>query len=176
MLSSPLVDDRILDIAAVLAAHPVRSVEQHLGCDNNRLFHVLGADNQSYALKEYPRRANDARDRLDAEFAAFQFLERCGFPNVPMAIAADRAEGFALYEWIDGTPVADVADGDVDGALAFIARLHESRGVNGAGDLALASEACLSPMEIVAQVGRRFDSLNEVARGEPKLAGFLSQD
>jgi hypothetical protein len=176
MLSSPVLDDRILNIAAALSTLPVRSVEQQQGGGNNRLFRVLGADKRLYALKEYPQRTNDGRDRLGAEFAALQFLERCGFANVPKAIAADRAAGFALYEWIDGTPIVDVTDADVDAALALMARLHQFRGAKEATDLALASEACLSLMDIVAQAGQRFDRLNEVARADPRLAKFLSED
>jgi thiamine kinase-like enzyme len=169
----PVVDDRILEVATALTARSVSSVERCMGGGNNRLFRVLTADNHSYALKEYPRRANDTRDRLGVEFAALQFLERCAITNVPKAIASDPAAGFALYEWIDGVAVSNATQADVDAALAFIARLHECRGVRGADDLPLASEACLSPIEIVAQVSRRFERLNEIAQSVPKLAEFF---
>ncbi len=120
--------------------------------------------------------AGDARDRLGAEFGALQFLEKCGIGNVPRPIAADRAKGFALYEWIDGTTVADPTEVDVDAALAFIARVHACRDAPGAATLPSASEACLSPMDIVEQVGRRFERLKDVARSEPRLAEFLFAD
>ena len=91
-------------------------------------------------------------------------------------IAADRTKGFALYEWIDGVAVADATEADIDAALAFIARLHECRDAPGASTLPLASEACLSPMDIVQQLHRRFEGLKDIARSEPRLAEFLSAD
>lgn len=168
-----MTDDRILEIATALTARPVRSVERHRSGGNNRVFHVRTTDNHSFALKEYPQRSNDARDRLGAEFAALQFFEGCRIGNVPKAIAADPAAGFALYEWIDGIAVLDVTEADIDAALAFTSCLHQNRNAKGAGELALASEACLAPMEIVAQLGHRLERLNEVARSEPRLAKFL---
>lgn len=146
-----------------------------MGGGNNRLFRVT-AGQRHYALKEYPPRTGDARDRLGAEFGALQFLDRCAVGNVPKPIAADRVKGSALYEWIDGTAVVDATEADVDAALAFIARVHECRNARGAAALLLASEACLSPMDIVAQVGRRFERLKEVARSEPQLTEFLYSD
>ncbi len=172
----PVVDDLIQKVAMSLTGQRVISVDRHMGGGNNRIFRVRTADKHLYALKQYPQRANDSRDRLGAEFAALKFLESCGVGNVPKAIAADPAMGFALYEWIDGIMVSDAAELDIDAALEFIAVLHKYRTASGAGELSLASEACLAPIEIVAQLGRRLARLNEVACSEPRLARFLSDE
>lgn len=169
-------DNRIFEIATSLTAGRVKSVDRHMGGGNNRVFHVRMADKNSFALKEYPQRINDSRDRLGAEFAALRFLERCGISNVPKAIANDPVAGFALYEWIDGVVVSNTTETDIDAALAFTACLHKFRDAPGAGGLPLASEACLAPMEILVQLGRRLERLNEVARSEPRLAKFLADD
>lgn len=146
-----------------------------MGGGNNRLFRATAGE-RHFALKEYPRRAGDPRDRLGAEFGALQFLEQCGIADVPRPIAADGANGFALYEWIDGAAVVEPTEADVDAALAFIARVHECRDAPRAGTLPAASEACLSPMDIVEQISRRFERLKDVARSEPPLAEFLFED
>ena len=147
-----------------------------MGGGNNRVFRVRMADNNSFALKEYPQRINDTRDRLGAEFMALRFLERCGIGNVPKAIATDPIAGFALYEWIDGVAVSNTTEADIDAVLAFTACLHKFRDAPGAGDLPLASEACLAPIEVIAQLGRRLERLNEVAGSEPRLAKFLADE
>lgn len=169
-------DDHVLQVAGTLTGARVSSIERRMGGSNNRLFRVVTADNVSYALKEYPRRAGDTRDRLGAEFDALRFMEQCGINEVPKAIAADRTAGFALYEWIDGTQVTDITDADLDAALVFVTRLHESRDTPGAAELRPASEACLSGAEIAAQVTRRFARLNDAAQAEPRLAEFLSEE
>lgn len=169
-------EQRISDVAAALAREPLSAVERHLGGGNNRLFRVRTAKDRSFALKEYPKRTNDPRDRLAFEFGALEFMSRHPSISVPRAFAADRAGGFALYEWIDGGPVTSPADRDVDAAVAFAAGLHAIRQAPGADRLPLASEACLSGAEIVAQVGRRHDRFKEIAKAEPRLAEFLAGD
>ncbi len=169
-------DELTQDVARSLTAQPVVSVERQKGGGNNRLFRVRVADGRSFALKEYPKRAGDTRDRLAAEFGALEFLHRCGIANVPHAIAADRERDFALYEWIEGEPVLQPSERDIDAAVAFVASLHANRGAAGAADLPMASESCLSAAEIVAQVGRRHERLKKVAELEPRLAQFLADE
>jgi hypothetical protein len=169
-------EQRILDVATLLAAQPLSGVERHLGGGNNRLFRARAADGRSFALKEYPRRTNDPRDRLAVEYGALEFMSRHPSVSVPRAFAADRAGGFALYEWIDGGPVSSPTDRDIDAALRFAADLHAIRKAPGAENLPLASEACLSGAEIVAQVDRRHERFKQIAQTEPRLAEFLSTD
>ena len=169
-------EQRIFDVATALAGEPLSAVERHLGGGNNRLFRARTADGRSFALKEYPKRANDPRDRLAFEFGALEFMSRHPSVSVPRAFAADKAGGFALYEWIEGGPVTSPTDRDVDAALAFAAGLHGIRHASGTDALPLASEACLSGAEIVAQVSRRHERFKDIARTEPRLAEFLASD
>ena len=74
-----------------------------MGGGNNRLFCVTAGQRQ-YALKEYPQRAERRpRSAWQRSSERYSFSRQCGVGDVPRPIAADRAKGFALYEWIDGT-------------------------------------------------------------------------
>jgi hypothetical protein len=176
MLSSTASDERVLAVAASLTALPVISAERQFGGGNNRLFRLRTADGASYALKEYPRRTGDPRDRLAIEFDALKAFQQCGVRDVPKAFAVDRLTNFALYEWIDGTTATDSSVADVEAALAFLGGLHAIRNDRRVADLPLASEACLAAAEIVAQVRRRLDRLKEAARSEPHLNEFLASE
>lgn len=168
-----MADERIIDAARALTGGSVGSVERHMGGGNNRLFRVRTAAGDSFALKEYPRREGDSRDRLAVEFGALEFLGRCGLSVVPRAIAADRTKDCALYEWIDGEPVHNPDARDIDAAADFAQDLHSLRQTSGAEKLPPASEACLSANELVAQVRRRAARLKTIASTEPRLAAFL---
>lgn len=168
-----MVDERTIDTARALAGGAVVSVERQMGGGNNRLFRVRTAAGDSFALKEYPRREGDSRDRLAAEFGALEFLGRYGLSVVPRAIAADRTKDCALYEWIDGEPVHSPDARDIDAAVDFARDLHSLRQAAGAEKLPLASEACLSANELVAQVRRRASRLKTIAPNEPRLGAFL---
>src|SRR5262249_54400738 len=139
---------------------------------NNRLFRLETERGEVLALKTYLHQPDDPRDRLGTEFAALAFLHRHGIGCVPRPIAADPVTGCALYEWIEGEP--PTADGDaVAAALALLRDLDRLRDASEARGLPLASEACLSAGELVAQIERRFAALAAVTGGHPELRSFL---
>jgi hypothetical protein len=168
--------DRAARAAARLAPAPVSLMLRQGQGGNNRLYRVTTGDGRHYALKWYARPPGDTRDRLGTEWAALDFLGRHGLEQVPRAIAADAADGFALYEWIEGTAVGEPDTKDIEAALAFAHRLHDLRKMDGADQLPLASEACLTLAELLAQIERRLSRLTEVAAEHPDLSRFLNED
>src|SRR5262249_47920332 len=80
----------------VLAAHPARPG------GNNRVFRLDMAGGTPLALKCYPPRSIDGRDRLGQEYAALSFLAGNGIRSTPQPVARDDEANCALYEWFDG--------------------------------------------------------------------------
>ena len=167
---SPLAEAQ--DAAQVLLGGTVDAVEACRGGGNNRVYRVR-ANGASYALKAYPRSPGDPRDRLHHEYDGLRFLGAHGVAGVPRALAADRARGVALYEWIDGVHVSAHDVRDVTQALALLARLDALRSEPEAAELPAAAEAVLHPAELDAQVERRFARL-DATRGEPELHALLA--
>lgn len=146
-----------------------------VGGGNNRIWRVESPEGR-FALKCYPRQADDPRDRLGAEFAALSFLANHGVDCAPRPIACDRAENVALYEWVDGTRVDEPSEDDVEAALEFIALLKGLSRAPDAQRLPLASAACLSYGAVTAQIGSRLYRLRQAARGEEALEAFLEAE
>lgn len=141
----------------------------------NSRVHRVDSPAGRFALKLYPRRAGDARDRLGAERDASVFLHRHGVRLTPPFIAEDGVHAVALYGWIEGEAAGAIGEADIAAALDFAATLHQLRGAAGAAALPLASEACLSPAELAGQVRRRIERLRQgPAADDPELAAFLS--
>ncbi len=167
------VADGAAAVGRRLAGVALRSVQPvHAGGGNNRLFRVVTADGEVYALKSYPRQASDPRDRLSTEFNALSFLRRHGVTQVPSPIARDDPAGFALYDWISGTPVQPNAAA-VDAAADFVRVLHLLTAAADASALPLASEACLSGQSIFRQVEERLARFSATAPAYPELEEFL---
>jgi hypothetical protein len=158
------------DIAAALIGGSVDRIEPVGGGRNSRVYHVRsgGID---YALKQYPARTDDPRDRLGTEATALRLMERHRIERVPRCLAADEPHGFALLTWLDGVPVEMPGETDIDQAGAFLAAIHALRHDDAAAGLPPASEACLSGREIVRQLRARLDALTAAA--EPELHAFL---
>ena len=148
--------------AAALLGSGVADLARVPGGGNNRLYQVGAEDGARYALKSYLADRADPRDRLGAEFEGIRFLRQHGIRQVPRPIACDAAAGSALYEWIDGEPVGSIGDDDIAQACAFLAELHGLASVEQAGELPLASEACLSAAELVRQIEHRASRLRAV--------------
>lgn len=177
MTSAPIIPDDVQAAAARLAPASVRAVALAGRGGNSRLYRVTVDDGRVFALKSYPPRDQDPRDRLGTEFAAMTLVHRYdqGRGRTPAPVARD-IDAFGLYEWIDGT-VPDTPDADgVDAMLNFIGWLNAQRDQPETAPLNLASEACLTIAETATQLRRRRDRLAAAADsgGEPELARFVA--
>lgn len=161
-----------IDVAQALIGTAVDSIEPVGGGRNSRVYRVRSAG-RDYALKQYPPRIDDARDRLGTEANALRLMERHRLERTPRFLAADEDHGFALLSWLDGTAVGSVSEADIDQATAFLAAIHALRHDAAASSLPSASEACLSGREIVRQIWARLESLEQVAADDEALCIFL---
>jgi len=167
-------DPRVAAVVAALCPEPVARIARTGGGGNSRLYRVDAAG-RSYALKSYPPKGDDPRDRLGVECRALGFMAAHGVACVPRLFASDAAQGFGLFEWIDGAVVTDPGVADIDQAVAFLAAIRTLGAVPGADRMPSASEACLSGAEIVRQITARSARLAALAPNEPALAGFLAE-
>lgn len=112
---------------------------------------------ESVVLKFYRHDPWDNRDRLGVEFNGLRFLWQNGVRAIPRTIAADRDHYCAAYEYIPGEVVAagDVASGDIDAAVDFLASLSRLRGSPGSDGLSTASEAYFTIDDVVGSVRAR---------------------
>jgi hypothetical protein len=167
--------DPIVDVATALVGGPIDEVEQVGGGRNSRVFRIR-SEGRNFALKQYPSRDHDPRDRLATEVGALRLMEHYQVDAVPRVVAADTSRGFALLSWIDGDAVAAITNGDIDEAIAFLGKIHGLRTTPWAAEQPLAAEACLSGSEIERQIAARISRLQAVSRGEPELIDFLEND
>lgn len=141
------------------------------GRANSRV-HRVNFGKSSFCLKIYPDRLLDPRDRLGAEFNAFDQLRAHGIDKVPQPMARNVDQNAALYEWIDGEHPAVVNVPEVKDALSLIRRLRTIKDEPAFHHFPPASEACLSVAELQRQIERRAQLLREVQ--DPRLEDFLA--
>ena len=158
--------------ARALAGQPVAAIERVRGYGRNSGVYQVRAGAAVYALKQYPPRRADDRDRATVEFAALRFLTGHGIATVPRPIAVDAAGGYLLLEWIKGEPVETPAAADIAAAGDFLRAIHALRGEIDAAALPMAAEACISAADTRAQIEQRLARLASVP-DEPALAAFL---
>ncbi len=173
MRSSPEdIEARLRTRLAAMIGAPVTDIRRMEGGANNQVYRV-STGKVHYAAKLYPTTAGDARDRFAAETAALRFLNGKGLHTVPGIVASDGTHRIGLYEWIEGERVEAASERDVAAAVALLSALHALRKAESAPDLPLASEACLSGAELVAQVEHRLARLRQVAPEHPALGTFI---
>jgi hypothetical protein len=142
------------------------------GGRNSRIWHVRSGQHE-FALKQYPSRQEDTRDRLSTEVGALRLMERYCIDTVPRVVNVDNDRGYALLSWIDGRDVLSVSDADIDAAVVFLATIHALRQTPWALAQPLAAEACLSGAEIERQLDERLMRLRGTAAEETELLEFL---
>jgi hypothetical protein len=166
--------DSLSEIAEALSGRRVDSVVPAASGGNSRIYRVR-CGQQDFALKCYPPRGHDPRERASTEFKALRFLERYCSGFAPRAYAVD-ASGYLLLEWIEGSRVVEVGPTEVDTSVAFLSALFNASAQPEARDMPLASEACLSGEEVVRQLLDRETKLRAVAGRENVLTEFLDRE
>jgi hypothetical protein len=166
---------------AVQDAFPALGVSETLplqGRGNSRVYR-LGSPGQArhYALKIYPDRQLDPRLRLETERMACDLLSSSQYP-VPAVVATDPQLGWGVFEWIDAAPGGPVSTAFLTQCLSFIRRLYQDRlAWRQHPQIAAASEACLSGVELLRQIQQRCHRLTVGAtQPDADLVRFLADD
>jgi len=158
------------ETATQLVGAPVLAERVLGGGRNSRIWRISCGGSQ-YALKQYPSRQHDPRDRLTTEVAALRLMEDKGINMVPRVMAVEQERGFVLLSWMDGALPSQISDSDIDTAVAFLGAVHKLRHVPQAQSQPLAAEACLSGIQIELQIRARLERLSGLADGP--LCDFL---
>lgn len=160
------------EVARGLTGAAVEVSRLATGGRNSRIWRVRSGERE-FALKQYPPRQDDPRDRLSTEVGALQLMERYRIDTVPRVIGIDSARGYALLSWIEGGNVLAVENVDIDAAVTFLTAIHALRDTPWAAEQPLAAEACLCGGEIERQIERRVARLRDGASDDHKLVEFL---
>ena len=158
-------------VATALVGAPVDLARILAAGRNSRIYKVRSGE-QTFALKQYPSRTHDPRDRLSTEVGALRLMERSAVDNVPRVVGVDRQHGYALLTWIEGVDVGELREADIDAAVAFLTAIHRLRREPRAADQPLAAEACLAGAEIERQIKARLAQLRKL-QGERELIDFI---
>ena len=158
-------------IAEGLAGRPIDQVALCRSGRNSRVYKVA-CGNDNFALKSYPPKTSDPRDRFGTEIKALKFYEENYNPHTPRLLAVDIPRGIALMEWIDGCLVNTPAVDDIDQAINFIALTHAAE-TKGGNIFGLATEPCLCGADLDRHLVSRLEKLSSVAQQEQELNCFL---
>ncbi len=160
------------EVARALAGAAVEVSRFVTGGRNSRIWRVASGA-RAFALKQYPSRRGDPRDRLATEAGALRLMERYGIDTVPRVLGVDGERGYALLSWIDGSDVAEVGDADIDAAVIFLAAIHGLRATPWAAEQPPAAEACRCGGEIERQIQGRLARLRMEAPDDHELIDFI---
>jgi hypothetical protein len=94
---------------------------------------------------------------------------------VPRVVVTDAGSNSTLLSWADGTLPRNLGAADIDQAVTFLNALADLPGAAEFPPTFLASEACLSGVEIARQLRARVGALSEIA-GEVELSRFLNEE
>ncbi len=132
---------------------------------NNRVLKACCENHRYFLVKVYPLTEDDQRDRLGVEFQALTFLRKNGMVAVPRPLHAERKEGFAVYEFIEGTPIRQNGVGreDIEIVTDFLKELSELSLLPNSASLPAASEACGSYSSYANSLERRLKRLQAIS-------------
>jgi len=135
---------------------------------NNRVICAV-ADGQRVIAKRYYHDAAETRDRMHAEYSFIEHAWRQGVRCVPRPIACDPSIHMALYEFVEGRPLAadELGAAHILQAARFFAALNTGPSRLAGRHLPAASDACFSTAEHVRSVDRRIAKLSCISACTP---------
>lgn len=160
------------EVARSLVGDGIEISRLTTGGRNSRIWQVRDGE-RMFALKQYPSRLDDPRDRLAVEVGALQLMEHCLIEEVPRVLGVDTERGYALLSWIEGGDVTEIGDADIDAAIAFLAAIHKLRATSWASGQPPAAEACLCGYEIERQIEGRLRRLRSATADDGQALEFL---
>lgn len=148
---------------------------------NSRLWKATLKNGGNVAIKQYYQNPEDTRNRLKTEFQSFDFLWIHGIQDVPRPLAHDQEKQIALYEWIEGEPLAgqSITSREIDSAVQFLKKLDDLKNFEQAQQLSNASEACFSLSELFQNLEGRLNRLRMVrsdANLSKEMQSFLKEN
>ena len=154
----------------------IKHIEKIPGRGNSRVYKIIAADKKCYALKYYPEQISDKRPRLKTEFSALCFLHQHNITNVPKAVEKNDNLNLGLYEWINGNNLGKPTIGDIEQAINFANKLYALSNTIDEHQIQIASEACLSGIELLNQIEKRLLRLRQISKHFQELSMFLDCD
>ena len=152
---------------------PLKEIKKITGGGNSNVYKVIDSKAKCYALKYYPALMLDTRPRLKTEFSAFCLLHQHNITNIPKAVKKDDDLNLGLYEWINGENISKPSVADLGQTIDFAGQLYYlSQKIDGS-NIARASEACLSAIELVSQIEIRLLRLKLENKRFQELSTFL---
>ena len=141
---------------------------------NSSIYKVSTDKGQTFALKRYPFRHSDKRDRLGTEANACRFLQKEGIKVVPKYYSTNVQLNVNLFEWIEGTKILKPDSRGLSQLLDFVQQLQRLRPQFISDKFSMASEACLSGAELIRQINHRREALERITQDNLDLELHLT--
>ena len=167
-MKSEALHDVVASLLAAVGLEGYFEINPLHGGANNRVFRV-DVNGSHVCLKEYFQHPNDSRDRFRTEFSFVRFAWNNGVFALPQALACDRQNRLALYEFIQGRHLypGEVTLDMVQQALDFYCDLNLHKDTPSAEALPMASESCFSIVEHMQLVDYRINRLLALKASSP---------
>ena len=89
------------------------------GRGNSKIFKIV-TKNQKFALKLYPDKNLDYRERQQIEFDALNLLKKESFRNIPSTVFKNDQLNISAFTWIEGTEPKILNKDHINEAIKFI--------------------------------------------------------
>lgn len=172
-LTSPIPDAHLDVVGSFLGTSVFNALPISEGA-NNQVYKIETAS-ERFILKYYPDSPGDHRDRFKAETTALNFMNTAKLTCVPNLAGCDNNHRLAIMNFVNGDPIKAVTNDHIQAAVNFTLSLHKARKGNNAQRIEAASEACLSPVDVIKQIISRRNRLEETMTEHPGLRLFLEQ-
>jgi hypothetical protein len=145
-------------------------LERVKGRGNSEIDKIL-VNNKICISKIYPQ--SGGWNRMATEYNSLKLLKDLSVPYLQTPVDYDKDLDIAIYDYIKGEKVYNYGSEDVKQMLSLLSELNTTRVRNKFSNFNLASNACLSGLDIEVQIENRLRNLEDAINTHMQLKLFI---
>jgi len=159
-------------IEKILPGQTVPLIKEIKGRGNSEV-NKISINNKTYICKTYPQ--SGGCNRMVVEYSSLRLLKDLSVSYLQTPIGCDESLGIAIYDYIKGEKVSNYDNEDIKQALSLLSELNTTRVRGRFSNFNLASNACLSGLDIEIQIKNRLRSLDNAMNVHAELKLFIER-
>ena len=153
-----------------LPGQTVTLLEKIKGRGNSEIYKI-SVNNKICICKIYPQ--SGGYNRMATEYNSLKLLKDLSVPYLQTPVSYDKDLGVAIYDYINGEKVYHCDSEDIKQMLSLLSELNTARVRNRFADFSIASNACLSGLDIEIQIKNRLRNLDDFIDANIELKLFI---
>lgn len=161
----------IKNFGEFISKKKISKVKKIKGQKNSEVYKIHFKKGDVVALKQYPDKVLDNRERLSRDFLGTKLLKKNNINCIPKPLYSNELLNISIFQWINGKKIVQPSNDDLNRAIDFVKNLKTLSSKNNSFPYD-AVESCKCLNDILNQIEYKKSSLLNISSSK-KIKKFI---